>query len=376
MSERPRVLHVLEALEGGTSRHLVDVVRNANGTDHVVVVPPRRVGGATDERAMPALEAAGADIRLLEMHRTPWSPANGLALPKLRRLLRQVGPDVVHGHSSIGGLLARVASIGTGLPTVYTPNGVTTVRAGLVVERALRRSTGTFVAVSASEAELAARLRLVPTRDIVVIPNGIEMEPPPTPLDLRAHLGLPAGAPLVGTIARLVFQKAPEDFVAACARIARAVPDARFVLIGSGELEELVDGAVEQAELSDRFFRIPVLDGAAGVLDQLDVFALSSRFEGGPYAPLEAMRAGTAVVLTDVVGSRDAVDDGVSGLIVPPGEPALLADAVVGLLEAPDTRRRMGLAGQARVADRFDVRAMGRTLDALYDRLRTRVRHP
>jgi glycosyltransferase involved in cell wall biosynthesis len=374
MAERPRVVQVLEALEGGTSRHLIDVVRHATGTDHVVVVPSRRVGGVTDERAIPALEAAGADIRLLEMHRTPWSPANGRALPRLRRLLREVAPDVVHGHSSIGGLLARVASTGTGIPTVYTPNGVTNVRAGLLVERALRRRTGTFVAVSGSEAELARRLRLAAEASIVVIPNGIDLEVPPAPLDLRAHLGVAPDAPLVGTIARLVPQKAPEDFVAACARIAPAVPEARFVLIGTGELEERVDAEVARAGLSDRFSRIPVLDGAAGVLDQLDVFALSSRFEGGPYAPLEAMRAGTAVVLTDVVGSRDSVEDGVSGRIVPPGDPAQLADAVIGLLESPDERLRMGTAGRQRVAERFDVRSMGRSLDALYDRLRLKPR--
>jgi glycosyltransferase involved in cell wall biosynthesis len=202
--------------------------------------------------------------------------------------------------------------------------------------------------------------------DVMVIPNGIDLAHPPAPLDLRAHLDLPAGAPLVGTIARLVPQKAPEVFVAACGLIGDALPDACFVLIGAGELEEEVDRAVAASPVADRFWRIPVLPGAAGVLDQLDVFALPSRFEGGPYAPLEAMRAGTPVVLTEVVGSRDTVEDGVSGLIVPPEDPASLAQAVVGLLRDPERRRAVGRAGRERVEERFDVRAMGRTLDELY----------
>ena len=101
------------------------------------------------------------------------------------------------------------------------------------------------------------------------------------------------------------------------------------MLIGSGELEQPVDAAVIDAGLQERFTRIPSLPGAAGVLGQLDVFALSSRFEGGPYAPLEAMRAETPVVLTEVVGSRDTVEDGVSGLVVPPADVHALADAVV-----------------------------------------------
>jgi len=370
VAERPRVLHVLEALEGGTSRHLIDVVTHATGSDHTVAVPPRRVGGETDEQALPRLRAAGVDLRLVRMHRTPWSPANAIALVRLRGLIGGVRPDVVHGHSSIGGLLARLAATGTGVPTVYTPNGITPVRAGLLVERALRRRTNVLVAVSASEAELALDRGLIGRREVVVIPNGIEVDLPPAPLDLRAHLGIDPATPLVGTIARLVPQKAPEDFVAACDILARFVPEVHFVMIGGGELETDVDAAVQRAGLGPRFSRIEALPGAAGVLGQLDVFALSSRFEGGPYSPLEAMRAGTPVVLTAVVGSRDTVEDGDSGLVVPPGDPLALAEAVAGLLRDPDRRRRMGRAGRARVAARFDVRMMGATLDALYDELR------
>jgi glycosyltransferase involved in cell wall biosynthesis len=333
----------------------------------VICGPPTIV-----ETALARLRDAGADVRLVEMHRAPWSPANALALRELRNLIRRERPDVVHGHSSIGGLLARLATMGTRIPTVYTPNGITQSRAGIVVERRLRSRTAMLVAVSASEADLAVQLQLIGRRQVVVIPNGIELEAPAPPLDLRAHFDLPSTAPLVGTIARLVPQKAPEDFVAACATVARLVPEARFVLIGSGELEAEVEAAVRQANLHDRLYRIPALAGAAGVLGQLDVFALSSRFEGGPYSPLEAMRAGTAVVLTAVVGSRDSVEPGVSGLVVPPGEPVALGTAIADLLRDAPRRHAMAVAGQERVASRFDVRRMGAALDALYDELGAR----
>ncbi len=372
MRDRPRVLHVLEALEGGTSRHLIDVVTHATASEHIVAVPPHRVGAATDETALTRLHEAGAAIRLVAAHRTPWSPANASALRRVRGLLRSERPDVVHGHSSIGGLLARLAATGTGLPTVYTPNGITNVKAGILVERLLRSRTEMFVAVSASEADLALQLGLVGRRKVIVIPNGIELAEPPSPIDLRVELGLEPSTPLVGTIARLVPQKAPEDFIAACATVSMLVPEACFVLIGSGELEAEVEDAVDRAGLRSRFRRIPALPGAAGVLGQLDVFALSSRFEGGPYSPLEAMRAGTAVVLTEVVGSRDTVEHGESGLVVPPGQPEVLGAAVAELLQDPARRAAMAAAGRARVAARFDVRRMGAALDALYDELRAR----
>jgi glycosyltransferase involved in cell wall biosynthesis len=364
-ASRPKVLHVLEALEGGTARHLVDLATYATGSDHVVAIPERRVGGLTDETARPRLAAAAAAVHLVRMHRAPWSPANAVALVALRRLVRAVQPDVVHGHSSIGGLLARL--VAGRIPVVYTANGITGVRAGVAVERALARRTRAFVATSPSEGARAEQLHLAgPHGRVVVIPNGIEPAPPPAPLDLRATLGLPAGTPLVGSLSRLVPQKAPEDLVAACRVVLEAEPEAHAVVIGDGELVREYEAAVDATGLRARLHRIPALDGAAGVLGQLDVFFLASRFEGGPYAPLEAMRAGTPVVLTDVVGSRDAVEDGVSGRLVPPGRPDVLGEAVVALLRDPAERSRLGAGGRARVAARFDVRAMGAALDELY----------
>jgi glycosyltransferase involved in cell wall biosynthesis len=251
---------------------------------------------------------------------------------------------------------------------VYTPNGITEVRAGLVVERSLHRLTDRFIAVSPSEAQLAARRGLATPDKIVVIPNAIEPGLPKA-IDLRGLLGIAADTPLVGTIGRLVPQKAPAVFVEACALIARSVPDARFVLIGGGALAAEVDDAVERAGLNGAFSRIEQLPGAAGALGDLDVFALSSIFEGGPYAPLEAMRAGTAVVLTDVTGNRDAVEHGISGLLVPPADPDALSGAVVALLQDSELRHRLAQRGRDRVRDSFDVTVMGGRLADLYREL-------
>jgi glycosyltransferase involved in cell wall biosynthesis len=371
VTDRLVVLHVLEALEGGTARHLVDITSHAGGSRHHVVIPRRRVGGLTDATALPRLEAAGATVHHVAMRRTPWAPANAVALAAVRRVVHEVRPDVVHGHSSIGGLLARLATNPSARPVVYTANGLATAPVGVLAERALARRTTAFVATSPSEAEVARRLGLARHGRVVVIPNGIELEVPPATVDLRATLRIPADVPLVGSISRLVPQKAPEDLVAAWAAVAEARPDAHFVLIGGGSLEAEVEAAIDRHGLRGRLHRLEGLDGAGAALGQLDVFTLASRFEGGPYAPLEAMRAGTPVVLTDVVGSRDAVVDGESGRLVPPGDPAALARAVTALLEDPLERRRLGAAGRARVVDRFDVRAMAAALDDLYLAVRT-----
>jgi glycosyltransferase involved in cell wall biosynthesis len=177
---------------------------------------------------------------------------------------------------------------------------------------------------------------------------------------------VPAGTPLLGTVIRLIPQKAPAWFVAACAEVARRRPDAHYVLIGSGPLQAEVDREVRGHGLGDRFHPLPHLPGAAAILDQLDVVALLSRFEGGPYLPLEAMRAGTPVVVTDVVGNRDVVEDGASGFVVAPGDAWTAADRVVRLLGDEATRSAMVAAAHRHLVEHHDVRSMGRRTADLY----------
>jgi glycosyltransferase involved in cell wall biosynthesis len=363
----PIVLHVLEALQagGGTSRHLLDIVRHASGVRHEVAVPRRRHGWPPDPGTLTALSDAGATIHLVGMRRRPVHPGNAVALRRLTQLVAERRPTVVHGHSAIGGALARLATPATAR-RVYTPNGISTLAPALVVERALgRRRTDVLVAVSAGEAELARRLRLVAADRIELIPNGIEPDPPPPGPDLRALLGIGPDTPLVGSVARLVHQKAPEDLVALAAR----VPHAHFLLVGNGPRQRAVERAVRRAGIAERWHQIALLPDAARVLGQLDVFVLTSRFEGAPYTPLEAMRAGTPVVLTDVVGNRDATADGRVGLLAPVGDVAALAAAVASLLADDALRARLGGAGREHVRSNHDVADQGRAHAALYARL-------
>ena len=369
----PTVLHVLEALEGGTARHLVDVVTTVRSVEHEVVVPPERRGWATDESAIDSMRAAGATVHLVDVRRRPLSTDNVAAVRAVRRLVRQRRPAVVHGHSAVGGAVARLAAWGTGVPTCYTPNGLPAAAWATAVERVLGRITDAVVAVSPSEAAEVRDRRLVPDHTIAMIPNGIEVDAQQAGAPaLRHELGIAAGVPLVGTISRLVPQKAPEVLVAAFERIAEAVPEAHFLLVGSGPLQPVVDAAVA-GPLRGRLHQQPHIPDARRVLGELDVFVLASSFEGGPYAPLEAMAAGTPVVLTDVVGNRDTIESGRSGMLVPAGDPDALAAAVVTLLSDDALRQGIADAGRRRVEERFDVADMAAALSALYDRLASRA---
>lgn len=373
-----RVLHVLEALEGGTARHVSDLVTRLGATEHHVAAPERRLGGVTDTRARAEMAGAGAAVHPVDMRRRPASPQNAAAVLSLVALIRRLRPDVVHGHSSVGGALGRLALAASGgrAAAVYTPNGLHPSPAAAGVERLLGRWTSRLVAVSEGEARLAAVRGIVTEERIAVIPNGIDLSgPPPGPrhrppaLDLREGLGLGAATPLVGFVGRLVHQKAPEVLVAAAGLLRTDAPDCHVALIGAGREEARVDELIGRLGLGGRVHRLGHLEGAAGLMGQFDVLALPSRYEGCPYAALEAMRAGVPVVLSEVVGNRDVVEHGVSGLLTPAEDHRSLASAIARLLEDAPLRRRLVDGARRRLAERFDVTQTTARVGDLYEQL-------
>jgi glycosyltransferase involved in cell wall biosynthesis len=250
---------------------------------------------------------------------------------------------------------------------VYTPNGLAVGQAAVVLERWLGRRTDRLIATSTSEAVQAVKLGLVPAERLAVIANGIDLAPSQVAtVDLRTRFGLPPGTRLIGCVARLVPQKAPEQYVRACAVVAASRPDVQFVLIGMGPQQALVDREVAAGGLTGRFHQVPHLPHAWAALDQLDVFVLPSAFEGGPYTPLEAMRAGVPVVLSDVVGNRDVVENGKSGLMAPFGASDATGAAILRLLDDAGLRSQLTTAATERLRTQFDVRLMGQALSRLY----------
>ena len=364
-----KVLHILEALTGGTARHVADIVASAQGVEHVVMVPPDRVGDVTDHVAVEQIRAAGGQVHVVDMRRMPVHPANARALATASRLVASDGVDVLHGHSSIGGVIARVVARRRRLPVVWTPNGVMTSRPVVAIERFLGRHTDAVVAVSPSESELLTRLGIATGDRLVMIPNAIDITPAADGTDLRQLVGVPAGVPIVGNISRLVFQKAPLDFVEVCRRVAETRPDVHFVLIGDGKLSDEVDAAVAAWDHDGRFHRLRALPNAARVLGQMNVFVLTSRYEGAPYAALEAMREGVPMVLTRVVGSEDLVSHGETGLLCEAGDLPGMSEVIHDILDNSKKSEQLAKRARELLVSAYDVRLFGEAHQRLYERL-------
>ena len=351
------------------------LVSSTRDVEHHVVLPrpdvPLGLGAVRDEDGVAALVAAGAQVHVVDMRRFPFHPANAAAVAKVRRLLRRERPDVVHAHSSIGGVVARLAAASRPVPVVYASHslGAARRRGPRAVEQILGGLTTVMVAVSESERDEALSLGLDARLGIEVIPNGIDSSQVPTGSDPRFSLGLVPGTPLVAMVARLAPQKDPVMFVEACADLARVVDDAHFLLVGSGPMQAEVDTAVSRHGLGPRWHQMTNVTDASPLMPHMDVLLHCSAAEGLPYALLEAMLAGTAVVATDVTGNRDLVKDGRTGFLVPLGDPAAAARAVGFLLSNRAARERIEAEAEQRVIDRYSLEQMGASYQRMYQRL-------
>jgi glycosyltransferase involved in cell wall biosynthesis len=383
-SERIRVLHVVEAIDMGVKRHVLSILASGDRQrfDMSVAAPTSRPETGEGATFVADVAACGVVLHPLDMRRAVSPIHDVVALIKLAALIRRGRYDVVHAHSSKAGFLARIAGWVARTPVIYTPNALYFLRLprGLRrlfyvwVERLARPFTTRFVAVSESERRIALAEKLVRAARIVVIPNGVgaaALERIPGARErVRAELGLPEDALVVGAAARLTDQKDPQCLVEAMRYVVgRSTRPVYLVWAGDGELLDDVRALAAKIGVGDRCRFLGFRRDVRSVMCSFDVVALTSHYEGLPYVILEAMALGLPVVATDVVGTRDVVHDGVNGFLVPPKSPTAVASALLRLLEDSGLRERQGHQGRRLVAEQYSLAAMMERLEALYAEL-------
>lgn len=336
----------------------------------VVVVTPHTPGAPVDETMEgidvrrfrylhpPSLQRVGYLGGTLTNLRESWLARLGLPLYALgfwlsaRRLARQC--RILHAHW-IPCALAALASAPSGRrpPVVVSVWGsdVRLLRLPVLGRLALRllRRAEAILAVSERMKQDLISLGLPGEKVSVVLTARTPLERPSgTPEDLRARLGLPSGRPLVLYLGRLSPVKGPHHLVDAAAEVLREAPEACFVLVGDGPLGASLQAAVRERGMQDSFVFAGFVphDRVGHFLAAADLLVLPSLSEGLPHAVLEAMSFGLPVVASAVGGVPEVVCEGVSGHLVPPGEPDKLALGILSLLRDPERRRRLGEAGR------------------------------
>lgn len=364
-SEQPlQILEVLEPSGGGSGRHFVDLCAGLKARGHRVtaVYSPVRA----EERFLRELMALDlAKVIALPMLRAV-GPKDFASWRALSRVIREEGPfDIVHGHSSKAGALTRLRLPGPHVPRIYTPHAFRTMdptlsSKGRLVFGAIEGILGRFftdrvICVSKSEYDHALGLG-IPASRLAVVVNGVGAIPAGRRAEIRSQRGLSDDALVFGFIGRLSAQKAPERLIAAFATIARDMPQARLLMIGSGELEADVRHRIDAAGIADRVVIEADLPGAEA-LQAIDVLVMTSRYEAMSYVMLEGAAAGLPMILTDVGGTANVLDHDVNGLIVPNTDDTGPLIAAMEALCDGATRGRLAAAASAR-SDRYGVAAM------------------
>ncbi|MBI4610217.1 MAG: glycosyltransferase family 4 protein [Candidatus Rokubacteria bacterium] len=303
------------------------------------------------------------------------------AFLQLYRLMRELRPHIVHTHTAKAGALGRVAARLARVPVVvHTYHGHVLqgyfsrakTRLFLGIERTLARWTDRLLAVSEAVRQDLLLRRVGSPERLQVVPLGLDLDPflrsETLRGQLRAELDL-SDAPLVGIVARLVPIKRHEDFLSAAQAVTMRIPNCRFVVVGDGELRGRLETRAQTLGLAGRIHFLGWRGDLARIYADLDVVVLTSANEGLPVSLIEAMASARAVVATRVGGVPDLVEDGVTGLLVRPGEPDELARAVLELLADPERRRAMGEAGRKRVYPAFSADRLLADMDRVYGEL-------
>jgi glycosyltransferase involved in cell wall biosynthesis/ribosomal protein S18 acetylase RimI-like enzyme len=344
-----RILHIVgDSRYGGVVRILLGLARVSKAAGWQVDVL------STDPPVQETLRRNSLGVVDLDVIRRDISPFRDLrGLFRLRNFLRRERYDIVHTHTSKGGFVGRLAAKLAGVPTiVHTMHGFaiheqSPAWARMVytaLERLAARWCDRIVSVSEFHRRWALELSMCPDWQIQAIPNGITPDPPSEsvdPLELRRSLGVREDEMLILSPTRLAWDKGVQHLIEATALLPRD-GGYRIVVAGDGSARAALEEMARARGVSDRIAFVGFREDVADLLCAADLIALPSLREGFSISLLEAMAAGKPIIASSIGSNRDVAAQADMALLVPPGDPAALANAIRDAAHDPERMAAVG----------------------------------
>jgi glycosyltransferase involved in cell wall biosynthesis len=388
------ILQVVEATGAGVGRHVRGLCQDliAQGQQVTVAYAPHRI----DETFKRFVVDRRNEVHFVpvDIRRDVSPPSDLLAVVRLLHLIKHEGQfDVIHGHSSKGGAVARIAGRWSGIPTVYTVHGLIMTSPEIsrvetatytLIERTLGRwATSKFIAVSQDECAFAIKHRLVSSDRIVVIPNAIECRDFEYVSEDAIDEDISSKPLTFGSTMRLEPQKAPGDLVKAFVRLCSMLPQfpMQLVIAGEGKLADEVTKQIEASGLSEKISLLGWKADIREVLREFDVFVVSSLYEAGlSYSTMEAMVESLPIISTNVFGAQEALSHVPGNIVIPTGNSDALAQGMKRLATLADRRslrqslRKVGEANRDYVCKYFSQGEITRRTLEIYQEVRDKRR--
>jgi len=355
---------------GGAEHHLVKVFGNLDRDTFDPILFCLGDGGG--DAFYEDIQRLGIRIVNLGMNGKLYHPRNILRLIRMAQLLRSMKVLVVHGYLLEGNLVGVLAGRLAGVPVlIASKRSVDEYRPlHLAACRAANRLSEKVTVNSVAVRDDAVSREWCPEEKLVMIYSGTECvqnwASDRSESSIREQLHIPAGAPVIGTVARFSEKKGYEYFIRMAAEVLKRRPHAHFVAVGDGPLMGRMKEMASQCGILEKVLFVGWQTEVSRFLRIFDVYVCSSIVEGLSNAMLEAMAHRVPVVATGVGGNLDVVDHGVTGYLVPSKNPTLLCEAIIRILDDPEMKEQMGEAGYQRVFSHYSLSGMVRKMEELY----------
>ncbi len=376
---KKRIVHIITKLElGGAQQNTLYTCKKLNQDKYEVFLMSGPEGYLIKE----ALNIEHVKFIPVPSMERPLSPIKDFkALLEIRKELKKIKPHLVHTHSSKAGILGRWGAWLAGVPVIiHSIHGfafhpfMNRIKRSIYIraEKLTAQITTKFIAVARSNINKGINNGIFKEGRCQIIRSGIDIalfrDATTDRKKKLLELGIEDTKKIVCMVACLKPQKAPLDFVKVARFVKEDHPDAQFLLVGDGELRPDVEEAVSSYGLKDSFYLPGWREDIPEILKSVDIFVLTSLWEGLPRVFAQAIAAGLPVVGTEVDGANEIIHDTIDGFLLSPGDIRGFADTIIQLLDNPAMREEMGKAGQDYIGE-FDIDIMVKKQEQLYDSL-------
>jgi len=378
-AQKTNILYVITKLElGGAQKQLLELIRGLDKSRFNVFLFTAQEG---------ILMSNALSINELHIKKSSWLERNlnpikdFFSLMEIFSFIKRNKIDIVHTHSSKAGILGRIAGRLAGTKTVmHTVHGwpfhqyqpFLSRMIFLWLEKIAAVCSDKLIVVSRSDLQIGLKYICNDQNKYALMNYGVELDlgPEQTHKAVKEELQIKEGDLIVGNISCFKPQKAPLDFLKLAAIVKKSFPRIKFVLVGDGVLRKKIERAILRANLQDNLILTGWRRDITAILSSIDVFVLTSLWEGMPVSALEAMRCAKPIVATDTGGIREIVVDGYNGFLVKPKDMQSMSRQLITLLKNKTLREKMGCLSREQISSKFSPQSMIQANQDLYETLK------